>query len=54
MAVRAGADAIGLIFYKKSARFLETLKAREIMRGMPPFVSSVALFVDPFQLIIMI
>ena len=47
MAVRAGADAIGLIFYKKSARFLEMLKAREIMRVMPPFVSSVALFVDP-------
>ena len=47
LVVEAGADAIGFIFYKKSARFVETPKAREIMRGMPPFVSSVALFVDP-------
>ena len=47
IAVGAGANAIGLIFYKKSARFVEMPEAREIIRGMPPFVSSVALFVDP-------
>lgn len=44
---RLGADAIGLVFYAKSPRFVESGKAREIARALPPFISTVALFVNP-------
>lgn len=42
-----GADAIGLVFYVPSSRHVAIPQAREIARGMPPFVTTVALFVDP-------
>ncbi|MHB1678299.1 MAG: phosphoribosylanthranilate isomerase [Sulfuriferula sp.] len=45
-AAYAGADAIGLIFYPPSPRYVELAQAREIVRALPAFVSSVALFVD--------
>lgn len=44
---QAGADAIGLVFYDKSPRQVELEQARAIVAALPPFVSSVALFVDP-------
>ena len=44
---RLGADAIGLVFYAKSPRFVESGKARKIARALPPFISTVALFVNP-------
>ena len=46
-AARAGADAIGLVFYPPSPRFLSTERAREIRDALPPFVQAVALFVNP-------
>ena len=46
-AARAGADAIGLVFYPPSPRFLSTERAREIRDALPPFVQTVALFVNP-------
>jgi phosphoribosylanthranilate isomerase len=46
-AARAGADAIGLVFYPPSPRCLSLDWARELAREVPPFVSSVALFVNP-------
>lgn len=46
IAAVAGADAIGLVFYSKSPRAVDIGQAREIVRGLPPFVSVVALFVD--------
>jgi len=46
-AVRLGADAIGLVFYAKSPRHVSPQQALEITRVLPPFVSSVGLFVNP-------
>ncbi len=45
-AAAAGADAIGLVFYPPSPRYLSLARAREIRDALPPFVQSVALFVN--------
>jgi phosphoribosylanthranilate isomerase len=45
-AADAGADAIGLVFYPPSPRFLSVEKAVEIRDALPPFVQAVALFVN--------
>jgi phosphoribosylanthranilate isomerase len=45
-AAQAGADAIGLVFYAKSPRYVEVPQAQAICAALPPFVSVVALFVD--------
>jgi phosphoribosylanthranilate isomerase len=49
LAVDAGADAIGLVFYEKSPRFVSNLQAAEICQLIPAFVSRVALFKDAEQ-----
>jgi phosphoribosylanthranilate isomerase len=46
-ASRAGADAIGLVFYARSPRCLSLAQARRVRKVLPPFVSAVALFVNP-------
>lgn len=46
LAVAAGADAIGLIFYKESPRALLREQAAAIVRVLPPFVQAVGLFVN--------
>jgi phosphoribosylanthranilate isomerase len=46
-AAESGADAIGLVFYPPSPRALTVAQAREVVAGLAPFVSVVALFVDP-------
>jgi len=46
-AARAGADAIGLVFYPPSPRYLSGERAVEIRDALPPFVQTVALFVNP-------
>lgn len=45
-AARAGADAIGLVFYPPSPRAVTRERAREIVQALPPFVSVVGLFVN--------
>ena len=42
----AGADAIGLVFYPPSPRYVEPEQAMEIMSALPPFMTSLALFVN--------
>jgi len=46
-AASAGADAIGLVFYPPSPRCLSLDWARQLAGEAPPFVSTVALFVNP-------
>lgn len=45
-AARAGADAIGLVFYAASPRNVSVARAQEILAALPPFISSVGLFVN--------
>lgn len=45
-AVDAGADAIGLVFYRNSTRFVEPARAAEIVAAVGPFVTTVGLFVN--------
>jgi phosphoribosylanthranilate isomerase len=47
LAARAGADAIGLVFYPPSPRYLSAERALEIRDALLPFVQTVALFVNP-------
>ena len=49
LAITAGADAIGMVFYTKSPRHISISTAREISSAMPPFVSTVGLFVNSSQ-----
>ena len=46
VAIEAGADAIGLVFYPPSPRYVELAKAAELARAVPPFVTIVGLFVN--------
>ena len=46
VAAQAGADAIGLVFYPGSSRLVDTATALAIVQALPPFVTSVGLFLD--------
>ncbi|MFZ3084784.1 phosphoribosylanthranilate isomerase [Rhodoferax ferrireducens] len=45
-AVAAGADAIGFVLYAKSPRCVSPVRAAELARRLPPFVTPVLLFVN--------
>ena len=45
-AVSAGADAVGFVMYRKSARCVSPQRAAELARRLPPFVTPVLLFVN--------
>lgn len=46
-AAELGADALGLIFYDGSPRHVTAVQAAGIARALPPFVTTVGLFVNP-------
>ena len=46
-AAQAGADAIGLVFYPPSPRFVAIEQGSRLRSGLAPFVTVVALFVNP-------
>jgi phosphoribosylanthranilate isomerase len=45
-ACKAGADALGFVFYAQSPRHLAVDQAAALVAQLPPFVQSVGLFVD--------
>ena len=46
MAVEAGADALGFVFFEKSPRYLSPEVAARIIESIPPMVQVVGLFVN--------
>ena len=46
-AAGAGADAIGLMFYEPSPRFVTRARAAAVCAALPPLVSVVGVFVNP-------
>jgi phosphoribosylanthranilate isomerase len=46
LAARLGVDAIGLVFTARSRRQVSVARARVIRGALPPFVTTVALFMD--------
>lgn len=45
-AVELGTDALGLVFYPPSSRFLDPAQAAALVQAVPPFVTTLGLFVN--------
>lgn len=46
-AIHLGVDAIGLIFYPKSTRYVSIEQAKKLLINLPPFIDAVAVLVNP-------
>jgi phosphoribosylanthranilate isomerase len=45
-AVQAGADALGFVFYRPGARYVDPFQAGKIVRDLPPFTVTLGIFVN--------
>jgi phosphoribosylanthranilate isomerase len=48
-AAEAGADALGFIFDERSPRYVTHQQAADIIRGLPPLIVKVGVFVNPSE-----
>lgn len=48
-AVRLGVHAIGFVFWPKSSRYIAPALVRGIAQALPPFLTTVGVYVDPVQ-----
>lgn len=48
-AINLGVNAIGLIFYPGSSRYVSFEKAKELLKNFPPLIDAVAVLVNPEQ-----
>jgi phosphoribosylanthranilate isomerase len=46
LAAQLGVDAVGLVFYPRSPRYVSITQAARIVQALPPFTTVVGLFVD--------
>ena len=45
-ASKSGVNALGFVFYEKSPRYVDSDKAMHIIESLPPFITTVGLFVN--------